>query len=142
MKSVVVDASVVTAWVLDEGSDYADAVVAALRQVRGAAPPIWSAEQVNALLMAERRGRVTQAEAALLLDLVDSLPIAVVPESDASLPASALALAREHRLSVYDACYLDLAMRLGLALATLDGPLRDAARATGVEIYAPGAGGN
>ena len=85
----------------------------------------------------ERRKRSTQAQATKWLRLLSALPIAV----DAKTPGAAfnevLSLARSHGLTAYDAAYLELAIRLGLPLATLDDALKRAAQTVGVPLYAP-----
>jgi predicted nucleic acid-binding protein len=85
----------------------------------------------NALLMNERRGRLEPSQTAEILARLARLPIVLdhEPVSDA-----VLALARAHRLTVYDAAYLELAYRLDLTLATLDRQLAAAARATAVRL--------
>jgi len=94
-------------------------------------PRLWHAETANLLLMAERRRRIEPERCEELLELLASLPIETRDESD-RLRGPVLRLARAHRLSVYDAIYLDLAMERGLALATRDVALQKAARAEGV----------
>jgi len=126
----VVDASVSLAWGLeDESNEYTDAVLDALENGKALVPCIWLLEVSNALLVAERRGRVTQAMVAGFLEYLRSLPIVV------GIFGEVLLLAREQGLSVYDAAYLDLALRRGLPLATQDQVLREAARRMGVELF-------
>ncbi len=132
----VLDASVVLAWCFeDEAGPYADAVLERFVEDIALAPIIWPLEVSNALVVAERRGRITMADAARFLNLLRQLPIAVEGETPSRIFGEILALAREHRLSTYDAAYLDLAMRSGLALATQDTALREAAVRCGVKVY-------
>jgi len=91
----------------------------------------------NAVLMGERRQRSTQAQAAQWLTYLGSLPIAVDDETNQRAWGEVLSLARTHRLSAYDAAYLELALRRGLPLATLDDKLKAAASAVGVPAFAP-----
>ena len=95
-------------------------------------PVLWWHETANGLLVAERRGRLSQADVARALDVMRRLPL----ESDfAAGPESFWrwrSLGREHGLSAYDAAYLELAARRELGLATLDKKLAKAARAIGV----------
>ena len=132
----VLDASVTLAWAFeDESNAYTDAVLEALAEAEAFVPLIWLLEVSNALLVAERRGRFTQAATSRFLALLQQLPITVLEEASEFMMREILNLAREHQLSTYDASYLYLAMRLGLALATQDEALRQAAARSGVPIY-------
>lgn len=128
----VLDNSVVLAWVLGEPHPHADRVLDLLVDGEARVPGVWPLEFANALLAAERRGRTTHADAVLARDLVLALRIVVVPDCPDRVLEAVAALAREQGLSVYDASYLDLAMREGLPLATLDDRLQEAARRCGV----------
>jgi predicted nucleic acid-binding protein len=137
-KPFVLDASVALAWGFeDESSDYTDAVLSALESWEAIVPCIWPLEVGNALLVAERRGRMTQAAVTLFIEYLRSLPITVERTALGRMFGEALALAREQELSLYDASYLDLALRLGLPLATWDRALRKAASRCGVEVFNP-----
>ena len=128
----VLDASVATAWLLDDEVDpVAVAALARLRREGAIVPPLWHYEVRNALLVAERRGRVTGDAVTERLNSLEELPIAT--DQDANLQA-AFGLAREHRLSFYDALYLELATRREAPLTTLDGRLARAAAAEGLEV--------
>ena len=132
----VLDASVTMAWCFeDKAAPYADAVLDNLDQVTAIAPGIWLLEVGNVLVVAERRGRLTAAETMRFLSLLSELPITVEGESPSRAWGEILALAREQRISTYDAAYLALAMRTGLPLATQDTALREAAARCGVMIY-------
>lgn len=133
----VLDNSVVVAWVMDEHSAYADAVGGTLTAGRAVVPSVWPLEFSNVMLVAERRGRLTEAEVTLIRDHVLGLPIEVVGDHAPRVMTEVLAVARQHDLSVYDASYLDLAMREGLALASLDKRLVEAARQCGVPLLEP-----
>jgi predicted nucleic acid-binding protein len=100
---------------------------------RGAwVPALWRLEVANVLQMNVRRGRHDAAfRDAALTDLA-MLPISIDPETDQQAWGATVRLAARHRLTVYDAAYLELAQRRGLPLATLDKELRDAATAEGV----------
>lgn len=130
----VLDNSVVMAWVLEEDCPGADAVMDRLAEGEARVPGIWPLEFANALVVAERRKRLTEADATRVREMVLALPIAVVPDDPARILSTALALARQQGLSVYDATYLDLAMREGLPLATVDDGLHDAARRCSVPL--------
>jgi predicted nucleic acid-binding protein len=132
----VLDASVTLAWVFeDEASPYTDAVLEAFSEVEALAPAIWTLEVGNALLVAERRAQLNQAATVQFLALLWQLPITVEPARPEQNLGEILALAREQRLSTYDAAYLHLAMRRGLALATTDEALRQAAARAGARVY-------
>jgi predicted nucleic acid-binding protein len=137
MSAIVLDASVTMTWFFaDEKDAAADAVLH--RLVRGddtaAVPGIWPLEVTNVLLLGERRGRCSLAEAARFLVRLEALPIEVDAHTALRATREVLSLARAHALSVYDATYLELASRGGHALATRDATLADAARALGLEV--------
>jgi predicted nucleic acid-binding protein len=91
-------------------------------------PPVWPLEVVNVLLVAERMKRLSEADSMRFLTLLNQLPITVEEGQSEEMMLRTLSLAREYRLSSYDASYLDLAMRKGLPIATLDKGLRAAAQ--------------
>jgi predicted nucleic acid-binding protein len=133
---LVLDCSIVMAWhFADEADSYADRVARDLAKGAAIVPAIWPLEVANVLAIGERRGRSTPAQAARLLRSLAALPIAVDPDTNRHAWESTLALARARGLSAYDAAYLDLALRRGLPLATLDDRLRAAAIAAGVEPF-------
>jgi predicted nucleic acid-binding protein len=130
----VLDASVSLAWVLpDEISGYADAAIQLLREDEALVPPIWPLEVANGLLMAVRRGRMTEAEATRCADLAVGLPLTVTAAEVETTLRDVRGLAATHQLSVYDASYLDLAMRERIPLCTQDSDLRSAAQRAGVQ---------
>jgi predicted nucleic acid-binding protein len=87
-------------------------------------------ELANGLVVAERRRRITRAESTRFLGLVGELPIRI--DQTSTLASSIIDLARDYELSAYEAAYLELALRLGHPLATLDQRLRSAADRAGV----------
>jgi predicted nucleic acid-binding protein len=130
---VVLDTSVAAAWCFDdESTEAADALLHDVASGGAVVPCLWPFEIANVLAQAERRRRVSAADVSRLLEILAGLPIEV--EAAVAFPRSALDLARTHRLTVYDAAYLEVAMRLGYPLATLDDDLRKAARAVGVKL--------
>lgn len=134
----VLDGSVVLAWYFaDEKNPYADAVAAALPAAAGVVPALWHLEIANTLVVGERRGRSTAAQATAFLGHLAGLPIIVDAGTITHAWAETIRLARVHGLSVYDAAYLEIALRLALPLASLDGKLSAAATAAGVAAYAP-----
>jgi len=131
----VVDASLTLSWAFDgEATPFTRSVARSLQTVHAETPSLWPFEVANGLAIAERRGRITPGGLAEFLEWLRVAPIRVEQRPASWLLQSILPLARAHRLSAYDAAYLDLAMRDGLPLATLDGDLRAAARAVGVPV--------
>jgi predicted nucleic acid-binding protein len=134
--AIVLDASVTLAWCFrDEPSDYAERVLASLADEQAFAPSIWLLEVTNALLVAERRGRLSEADVVQVRDILTKLAIQVDESQMDEVLGQTLHLAREQGLSVYDASYLRLAMREGLPLATQDQRLRLAAERVGVPLF-------
>ena len=133
---LILDCSLVMAWYFaDESSDYADQVARDLPATTAFVPLNWPLEVANVLLIGERRRRSTQAQATRFLASLASLPIATDDETNLHAWQATSSLAREHGLTAYDAAYLELALRRGLPLATLDDQLRTAAQAVGVPLY-------
>ena len=131
----VVDNSVVMAWCFeDEASVYADAILERLDGGEAVVPAIWPLEVGNVLLVVERKRRLGKADAVRFIELLSALPISVEQESPGRMLTDIVALARDLRLSTYDASYLDLAMRSGLPIATQDKLLTKAARKCGVPV--------
>ena len=132
----VIDNSVVMAWCFeDETSPYTDNVLGNLEFSTGFVPAIWPLEVSNVLLVAERKGRISEAGVTRFITLLDQLPIIIEQESPSRMFKEILALGREYSLSSYDASYLDLAMRKGLPIATLDKKLIAAARQCQVPLF-------
>lgn len=135
--SFVIDNSVVMSWCFkDESSRYADTILDSLVESTALVPSIWPLEVVNVLLVAERRNRLSEADSIRFITLLSQLPISVEQVQPESVMIEILALAREHKLSSYDASYLNLAMSKGLPIATLDKGLRSAAKKAQVPILA------
>jgi predicted nucleic acid-binding protein len=133
---LVLDSSIALAWCFaDEKDAYADAIAALLPNLEPIVPALWHLEVANAFLMGERRGRNTQADTVQWTTFLASLPIAVDDETMARAWTDTVNLARVQALTAYDATYLELALRHGLPLATLDAKLKTAATVVGVPIY-------
>jgi len=131
----VLDTSVAMAWCFkDETSQYADTILDRFEDAVGFVPSIWPLEVCNVLLVAERKKRISEAGSKRFIALLAELPIVVEQETPQRTINEILALGREHRLSSYDASYLDLAMRKGLPLATLDKNLLAAAKRSKVAV--------
>lgn len=133
----VIDASVTLAWCFDDESSVdADRVLARLEHEEALAPAHWPLEIANALNTAERRGRMAASELPRLRMLLAALPVEIAPVELTTATGGVLEAARTYDLTAYDAAYLDLAATRGLPLATVDGRLRAACVAAGVEAVA------
>jgi predicted nucleic acid-binding protein len=132
----VLDASVAVAWCFDdETTKFTEGVLDLISAgAEALVPSIWPLEISNALLVAERRKRIALAKVTALLLRIAGLPIHVTRTESKQAFEQILPMARQQGLSQYDAAYLELAVREGLALATLHGELQTAAKATGVEL--------
>jgi predicted nucleic acid-binding protein len=128
----VLDASVVASWCFpDESHPNAEAAFRLIADESASVPALFWFELRNVLLMGERRNRLSQAQTARFLQCISELPMEVDRDPDEGL---VLNLARTHRLSVYDAVYLELAQRKLLPLATLDSALINAAWAERIPL--------
>ena len=138
MSVLVIDGSVVVNWFLQDEpaqSAYAQKVRLKIPQVQTlSVPPHWMLEVVNALLVAERRKRIPAAAVDHALGVLRQIPVRYDSDSSSAVITQTLELARQNMLSIYDAAYLELALRLGASLATLDEPLKAAAKRRGVKI--------
>lgn len=131
----VIDNSIVMTWCfIDEVNQFADAVLEKLAEAEAVVPTIWPLEVVNVLLVAERRKRLREIDSVRFLSLLSQLPIHVEQAWPERSMNELLALGRVNDLSSYDASYLDLAVRHGLPIATLDQKLAEAAKRMGVPI--------
>lgn len=135
-RHLVLDASVPLAWCFeDESAALPERILDALETgAEMLTPAIWPFEVANALLMAERRKRITTAQATAFLQRISKLPILVEPISPHRAFEHILQVARQYQRSEYDAAYVDLALREALPLATLDAKLRRAARSAGLTL--------
>lgn len=134
---VVLDASVAVAWCFeDEKTPYNDRLLSYVEDGGEAVvPSVWPLEVGNALLMAERRGRLTPAQSTLFLEKLGDFNIAMDPTPISRAFGRIFDEARQWNLTVYDAAYLELALRQGLRLATVDNHLKKAAKSIGVLLF-------
>lgn len=131
----VLDCSMTMAWVFpDEASESTDALRESLLRDNAVVPVLWPIEVGNVLLVATRRGRIAEDDWPRIRVALEALPIDVDHQSCHRVLATVLPVASEYALSVYDAMYLELAIRLGQPLATLDRKLAAAGNAAGMEI--------
>jgi predicted nucleic acid-binding protein len=132
----VLDGSVTMVWGFEDEDDaYATAILDQLPDLQAYVPTLWPLEVANTLIVGERRRRTTPADAARFLAILGTFPIAIDAETASRAWVDTIHLARAHHLSAYDAAYLELAIRRGLPLATLDGRLKAAATTVGVTLY-------
>lgn len=133
MNNFVLDCSMTMAWCFqDEADQKSELVLDALKTRRAIVPQIWPLEVANVLLMAERRKRLSETSSARFLELLMMLPIVIDDNTALRARGVVLSVARQYTLTVYDAAYLDLAMRLQLPLATRDQALKKACKKSGV----------
>jgi predicted nucleic acid-binding protein len=135
VKQAVLDASVTLSWCFaDQASPATDLLLDHVRDFGAVVPTLWFVEVASVLLNAERRGRITEPDVARRLELISALPILVDQAGTGRAWSEILPLARAEKLTPYDACYLDLALRRALPLFTQDQELAEAARRLGVEV--------
>jgi predicted nucleic acid-binding protein len=133
--SLVLDASITLARIFPD--EWTPAVLQVFddKVVHGAwVPDLWKIELANALSLSVRKGRVTRVRRDQALSDLQILPISVDTETGNKAWKETLTVAERHQLTVYDATYLELAMRLSLPLATLDRDLRKAAQAESITL--------
>ena len=133
MANLVVDASVTVSWCFpDERTEFSSQVLQAVCQRKSFAPRLWAYEMRNCILLGLRRGRITREDAKAYLDSLGKLDIQL---TDPVSYEDVFHLADACGLTFYDAAYLDLALREGAILATLDDRLRAAAEKLGVGLF-------
>jgi predicted nucleic acid-binding protein len=134
----IVDASLALGWFLKDEQDraYNLSVLAGLDRNDALVPFLWWYEVSNGLLMAHRRNRLSMQDMNEILASLRALPILIDPPDPAAVTGLP-ALAAQHNLTVYDAAYLDLALRSGAPIATKDNALKRAMAASGVSPVTP-----
>jgi len=131
----VIDASVALSWFLqDEQSPASDRLFALVAEEGAVVPSLWRLEIANALQVAVRRNRIDRAYRDGTIQRAGRLPIEVDPETDTHAWTRTLHLSERHDITVYDAAYLELALRRGVRLATRDRDLARAAINSGVTV--------
>ncbi len=135
--SFVLDASVTMRWFFGDGKPrervYAGKVLDAMKEANALVPVTWGLEVANVIARAEAKGLVTEARSGAFLEMLGGVDIEVDAAPSARALSDTLPLARRYKRSAYDASYLELALRLGMPLATLDEDLQKAARKAGVK---------
>jgi predicted nucleic acid-binding protein len=133
--SFIVDNSVALAWCFeDEQTPPIMGLLDRVAETGAFAPSLWPLEALNGLLTAERRKRIDSRQRHRLTSMLRALPITLDNETADQAWTTTVRLAERHRLSVYDAAYLELAQRRRLPLASLDADLIKAARALGMAL--------
>lgn len=135
----VLDASVALLWLVPgtnpAGVDYAEATLVSLKDAQAVVPSLWALEVANVAAKLEAKAIVTEADSQRYVALLGQLHIVTDPATATHALGDTLNLARRYRLSAYDAAYLELALRTGLPLATLDAGLAKAAATASVQIF-------
>jgi predicted nucleic acid-binding protein len=135
MTPIVIDTSVIVSWFLpgEEGGEHSK-VVDHLGKINIHVPPIFQYEFMNILLMAEKRKRIDRVTVENIMDVVSHYPIFVEqPRSVCREDAKLVDLAHSNHLTIYDAAYLELSLKLGsIPLLTYDKVLLLAAKKSGV----------
>ena len=139
MTRFVLDNSVAMRWLMaslkQSDQQYAKRVLKSMKKAVALVPELWYLEALNALLCAERKGKITTAQTKAFTSQLENLPITVDSSTWRQSFGQTMDLARVYSLSSYDAAYLELAVREFLTLATLDEKLVKAAKKAGVNIY-------
>jgi predicted nucleic acid-binding protein len=137
--SFVLDNSVTMRWFFGDGKPqelaYAGKVLDALKKASALVPVTWGLEVANVIAKAEEKGLVTEARSGVFLEMLEGVDIKVDGATFSHVLSGTLQLARRYRLSAYDASYLELALRQGVPLATLDEDLQKAAKKAGVKKF-------
>jgi predicted nucleic acid-binding protein len=132
---IVIDASVTLSWCFpDEQTPMSLNVLDRLKAgERALVPSFWAVEVLNILLLGERKGRIAPDQTTAFLDTLRALNPRMDHVTLDQIAGPVQIICRDHRLTPYDALYIELALRSGFALATLDQPQKDAAQALGVQ---------
>ena len=135
----VLDASVALLWLAPQtnptGVAYAAAALTALKQSQAVVPSLLALELANVVAKLESRGVVTEADSQRYIALFGRLNISIDQATATHALGDTLNLARRYKLSAYDAAYLELALRTGLPLATLDADLAKAVTSSGGSLF-------
>lgn len=135
MRHLVIDASTTLSWLMpDEDSNLEKYILDSNEALTFLVPSLWVFEVANGLLVAERKGRVSEAQSGKLLEQLNTFVVEVQESLNFYFAFSVLDFARFHNLTTYDAAYLQLALRVGCPLITSDIVLSKAAKNSGVEV--------
>lgn len=133
---LVLDNSIVARWLLQDGSPkdrlYARKVLDLLEGgVKAIVPPIFSLEIANVIARAERLGQIQEAASTQFIEILEAMDFEIDFQSQVKTLSTTLNLARRYQLSSYDASYLEIALRRGVPLVSLDKDLSSAFKAAG-----------
>lgn len=139
MSDFVLDNSVSMRWLMPslklEDQQYADTVLKSMADFTAIVPNLWRLEVANVLLAAEKRQQLDVKASELFVRQLQQLSIFSDSQTANRVFSDTLLLARQHQLSSYDAAYLELALREGLPIASLDKDLLQAASSVDVPLY-------
>lgn len=136
----VLDASVALRWLMKDGTEsdlsYANFVLDQFLDpdIQVHVPSHWPLEITNVMLRSERLALIDDAASEKFLEMIITAPLTIDLQTAEQALDTTLYLARNYRLTPYDAAYLELAQRLECPLATLDKDLRRAAEKAGLEV--------
>lgn len=131
----VLDCSITMAWCFeDESSKYTDTILENLKNTTAVVPTIWPLEVANVLLLSKKNKRITEVQSASFVDALSTLPIVVDQSTKSRAMHSILVLASQSDLTIYDAAYLELAIREEIPLFTLDKKLVKAAKKLNIPL--------
>jgi len=137
--SFVLDNSVTMRWFFGDGKPqelaYAGKVLDAMKKANALVPVTWGLEVANVIAKAEAKGWVTEARSGAFVEMLEGVDIEVDAATFQHALSDTLQLARRYKLSAYDASYLELALRQGIPLATLDEDLQKVAKKAGVKKF-------
>jgi predicted nucleic acid-binding protein len=135
----VLDNSVTMRWLFGDGSPsdqiYAKHVLTSITDGNVLVPGVWCLEVANVIARAESKYGLTEARSSKFIHALQQMHIQVDPDTYHHAMGDTLQLARRYNLSAYDASYLELSLREGLPIATLDEALQKAAKKTGVKRF-------
>lgn len=137
----VLDNSVTMRWLFGDGSAsdqaFAKQVLSSITEGNVVVPAVWSLEVANVITRAEKKFGLTEARSTEFVHALQQMHIQVDPKTSAHALGDTLQLARRYNLSSYDAAYLELSLREGLPLATLDEGLLKAVKKSGATSFVP-----
>ena len=133
---IVLDCSITMTWILPDDAmvEKADEILALLDEKRAKVPTIWPLEVANVLCLAERQKKLSALDVSEFKEFLSALPISIDNNTSLRAMGSIYTLATIEQLSIYDAAYLEMAMRENLPLATFDKALKKAAQRNGVSV--------
>lgn len=125
----VLDCSITMAWCFeDESNEFSDSILEHLENMSAVVPTIWPLEVANVLLLSKKHARINEVQSMSFIDALSNLPIIIDPSTTTRAMHSIYAMATQLNLTIYDASYLELAMREKIPLITLDKDLMKAAK--------------